>query len=301
MQSAINNRRFNRTNVSERSRSGAPVKKLSPLRLAKCRSSDDDKPQVPQQSALEKTIRRKQQEIEGVLTEMGMEAVDERLQNSVQSPAVPPYRLSQLIEQMAVQGKAVLVYEVARTEKLNSSTELAKFAKLLVDLGVDAVAVKTDSGDTPEGLRDLWSVAQAVRVPVIGRDWLIHPYQVNGKGTSIMSSFSAAIGLDAPVEVVNLREVEILAQSGVVFYAINVSVGLSLSLPGFAQDMAHGILGELPFGAISIVGCKTIEEASKARQSGADALLIKHELVQESADNPRDMLSQLQFLTCGDD
>ena len=29
--------------------------------------------------------------------------------------------------------------------------------------------------------------------------------QVNGKGTAVMSSFSAALGLDAPVEIVNSR------------------------------------------------------------------------------------------------
>ena len=40
---------------------------------------------------------------------------------------------------------------------------------------------------------------------------------------------------------------------GVVFYAINVSVGLSVAIPGFANKIAHGLLGELPFGAISLV------------------------------------------------
>ncbi len=41
---------------------------------------------------------------------------------------------------------------------------------------------------------------------------------------------------------------------GVVFYAINVAVGLSVAVPGFANQIAHGLLGELPFGAISLVG-----------------------------------------------
>lgn len=51
-----------------------------------------------------------------------------------------------------------------------------------------------------------------------------------------------------------LQEVEGLSRAGVVFYGINLSVGLSVAIPGFASDMAHGLLGEMPFGTISIVG-----------------------------------------------
>jgi indole-3-glycerol phosphate synthase len=58
---------------------------------------------------------------------------------------------------------------------------------------------------------------------VLARDWIIHPLQlaeakeagaagvlgvigqVNGRGTAVMSSFGAALGLDCPVEVVNAR------------------------------------------------------------------------------------------------
>jgi indole-3-glycerol phosphate synthase len=54
--------------------------------------------------------------------------------------------------------------------------------------------------------------------------------------------------------VVNLQEVELMSRSGVVFYGINLGVGLSISVPGFASQMAHGLLGQLPFGAISLVG-----------------------------------------------
>jgi len=50
------------------------------------------------------------------------------------------------------------------------------------------------------------------------------------------------------------QEMEGLARTGVVFYGINLSVGLSVSVPGFATDMAHGLLGEMPFGTISLVG-----------------------------------------------
>lgn len=128
--------------------------------------------------------------------------------------------------------------------------------------------------------------------------------QVNGRGTAVMSSFAAAIGLDAPVEVVNAREVEGLGRAGVVFFGVNLSVGLSIALPGFATDMAHGLLGELPFGSISVVGVRDLEQARKARLSGADALLIKREMVDAAAAEGKDLrtlLDQVLYITCGDD
>ena len=38
--------------------------------------------------------------------------------------------------------------------------------------------VGIDSEDTPEGNKDLFSVVQAVKVPVLARDWYIHPLQI---------------------------------------------------------------------------------------------------------------------------
>lgn len=280
---------------------------------------DDEPPKTPL-NALEQTIRRKQKQLEASIRELGMEALDERLQSATQMPANPPYRLSTLIAEAVPQGRAVLVFEVARPTLETSSAELAQLAKAYVAAGADALAVRTDSEHTPSGLRDLFSVQQAVpRVPVVARDWLIHPLQVcevkeagaagalgliaqvTGRGTGVMSSFSAALGLDAPVEVVNAKEVAALAAQGVVFYAINVAVGLSVAVPGFANQIAHGLLGELPFGAISLVGVRSLEDAAAARRSGADSLLIKAELLHAHADNVQLLGQQLQYAVTLDD
>jgi indole-3-glycerol phosphate synthase len=100
------------------------------------------------------------------------------------------------------------------------------------------------------------------------------------------------------------QEVEGLGRAGVVFFGINLSVGLSVAVPGFATDMAHGLLGELPFGTISIVGVKDVEQARKARASGADALLVKSEMIAAAAAEGKDLrtlLDQVLYVTCGDD
>jgi len=102
----------------------------------------------------------------------------------------------------------------------------------------------------------------------------------------------------------SLQEMEGLARTGVVFYGINLSVGLSVSVPGFAADMAHGLLGEMPFGTISLVGVRSLDQARKARMSGADALLIKKEMIEEAQANGKDLrtlLDQVLYVTSGDD
>lgn len=296
--------------------------KLSPHpargRRPQASQNDDEAPKLPA-NRLEATIRRKSTQVEAHLKELGLESLEDRMQSAVQVPAHPPYRLSTLIAETVPQGRSVLAFEVVRSSPSTTSQELAGLAKQYIALGADALVVRIDSDDTPEGLKDLWAVVQAVKVPVLARDYIIHPLQVvdvkeagaagalgvigqvNGRGTAILSSFAAALGLDAPVEVVNLQEVEGLAKAGVVFYGINISVGISISLPGFSSDLAHGILGHLPFGAISMVGVRSLEDAGKARMSGADCILIKHEMLLQHQGNLQAMAQQLQYAVSGDD
>jgi indole-3-glycerol phosphate synthase len=278
-----------------------------------------------------------------------MEALDERLQSATQNPANPPYRLAQRVAEVVErEGRAALVVELRRPTPSTTPEQLAELARAYVRAGADALAVCTDAEDTPEGMRDLWTVARAVGggggadedarreraaalaagklselakkqssptsapggrrtnagrplkpVPVLRRDWIIHPIQiveakeagaagvvgvvaqVSGRGTGVMSSFSAAIGLDAPVEVVNAREAEALARQGLGFFGVNLGVGLQVAVPGFAADVAKGVLGGLPFGSLSIVGCRSVAEARRARAAGADAVLVTKALLLE--------------------
>ncbi len=59
-----------------------------------------------------------------------------------------------------------------------------------------------------------------------------------------------------------------MSEAGVGLFGVNLAVGLSLALPNFATDMAKGLLADLPFGAASLVGIKTFDEALKARLAG---------------------------------
>ena len=75
-------------------------------------------------------------------------------------------------------GRPVLVVELRRPTPAMLPAELAKLAQEYVADGADALAVRTDVEDTPSGLADLFAVARGVTVPVLARDWFLHPLQV---------------------------------------------------------------------------------------------------------------------------
>lgn len=57
----------------------------------------------------------------------------------------------------------------------------------------------------------------------------------------------------------------------------------------------------MPFGTISMVGVKSLDEAQRARASGADCLLIKRELLEPHAEDIHALAQQLAYLVSGDD
>ena len=50
-----------------------------------------------------------------------------------------------------------------------------------------------------------------------------------------------------------------------------------------------------------MVGVKSLEEASKAKMSGADCILVKKEMIEKFKDTMQQMAMQLQYLASGDD
>ena len=277
------------------------------------------------------TCRRKQQQIAARLNELGIEALEERLQSAAEAPLADPYKLSRLIaETIPLQGRPVLLFELCRSPTHPTSADLAALASRLFAADADALIVCIDSDDTPEGLSDLFAVSRTIAsmasaknippAPILARDWFLHPLQVveakeagcagilgvvasitGPKGTPVLSSFAAAIGLDCPCEIINLAEMKAMEAAGVPFYAVNISVQLSVSIPGFGRDVARGLLGELPFGAVSVVGVKSVEEGREARAAGADVLFVKRELVGEWVGREGELVGALKSATNSDD
>ena len=110
--------------------------------------------------------------------------------------------------------------------------------------------------------------------------------------------------LASVAQVVNKTEVNRLGDVGVPFFGINLSVGLSLALPGFQTDMAKGLLNNMPQGVITLVGAKSPSDAVQARHAGADAVLLKKDMLTvkgQSRQDVRQMVEQLKYSMSGDD
>jgi hypothetical protein len=78
-------------------------------------------------------------------------------------------------------------------------------------------------------------------------------------------------------------------------------IALSVNIAGFGASITKGLLANLPFGAISLAGARTVDEARAAREAGADALFIRRELVDAFAGREGELVHALRCATDGDD
>lgn len=101
-----------------------------------------------------------------------------------------------------------------------------------------------------------------------------------------------------------MKELQEVATLGVPIYGVNLSVGLAISMPSIRLDISKSLIGEIPFGASSMVGVYSIEEARSMKLAGADALYIRHEVLQgpqAREQNPQVFLENLREAMSGDD
>jgi hypothetical protein len=142
--------------------------------------ADDDAPPATGGNQLANTIRRKQAQVQAQLQELGVDALDARLRLAAEAPPRAPLALTRLIVELSPTGRPALVFELGRGPAARSAAELGARAAALAAAGADALAVPTDPAETPEGLADLFAVVRAApRLPVLRRDWYIHPIQVS--------------------------------------------------------------------------------------------------------------------------
>lgn len=150
------------------------------------------------------------------MQELGEENLEERLTSAGKNPAQPAHRLAQLIADVVPTGRPVLVMELSRGPDVPSSAALGELAAAALAAGADALAVKTDSEDTPEPLKDVLAATQAAAAaferqrpapranpfagsepapaPVLQRDWFLHPIQVVGAKEAGAAGILGVIG-----------------------------------------------------------------------------------------------------------
>lgn len=128
--------------------------------------------------------------------------------------------------------------------------------------------------------------------------------QVSGKGTPVMSAFAGSLGMDAPVEAVNLIELDFLMKKGVPMVAVACGVQVTLTVPGFANDVIKGLLPEVPLDCGSVVGVATEDAARYAAQCGASAVLLKQEMLQDvcsDANKCKAFIQNVKYVMSADD
>eukprot|EP00242_Pyramimonas_sp_CCMP2087_P012733 CAMPEP_0198199210 /NCGR_PEP_ID=MMETSP1445-20131203/2533_1 /TAXON_ID=36898 /ORGANISM="Pyramimonas sp., Strain CCMP2087" /LENGTH=282 /DNA_ID=CAMNT_0043868979 /DNA_START=195 /DNA_END=1043 /DNA_ORIENTATION=+ len=274
-------------------------------------------------NSLEMTIRRKHNEIAKRLENLGDDGLEWYMKNA--TPSRRPHHLVDCMEKKVSTGHGFLMVELARDTKIFGDEELtpkelAAAAAKFQTWGVDAIALQTDLLHTPDGQADLLAVCERVQIPVLQLDWMLHPIQlidsaeagaagvmlVNGvlsKGTPKMVGFCESLMIDSLVEIVNEKELYAAEAFGVRLFAINVSVGLALgAVPGIRESVASSLVQNLPFGAGSIVGVRSENEARTIRAAGADAILLKREAFEGLKEHEiRELIGELQYMLSGDD
>ena len=76
----------------------------------------------------------------------------------------------------------------------------------------------------------------------------------------------------------------------------NTSIAITLSMPGFRQRLTEGLISALPFGSLSLVGVRNVDEARDARLAGADALLVAWSALEGmSQEQAQELFSDIRY------
>jgi indole-3-glycerol phosphate synthase len=271
-------------------------------------------------------IMRRKDSVEMAVRALGDDGLEERLSSAAlaasrtgDNAAFPFSR--KLVSEGTRRGGPLVIYEIRRFDPEDTSEALAARAVRLVEAGADAISVRIDQESSPAGEKDLFLVSRAVngRVPVFARDFFIHPLQicdakmagatgvigitasVTGRGTPILSSYAASLGLDAPVEIVNAQELDQMEGAGVPSYSMDIQVAINVRVAGVSQQILSGVLGNLPFDACSIVGVKSMDELPPRVQL-ADGIYLKGEACRQEglAILEEELVARVVSLTNGD-
>lgn len=246
-------------------------------------------------NALQAILHTKQRALQSQLS-----SLQSQQQLQARLTSLPPSSSPQLLlTALRTSPSTSIIAEVARFSPTETPQSLATRCKSYVQSGADAIAIRTDEEASSDGLADLMAVCSALQVPVVRADWVIHPlqiaetreagaaaltlvYAILKNGLPALQSYALSLGLDSIVEIVNLKDLEAVSRQGIFLYGINLSIKLSLPVPGLRQDVAKSLLQQMPDGARSVVGIMSMEEALEMQVAGANALYLRHDVWQGS-------------------
>ena len=219
-------------------------------------------------------------------------------------PATPSirYRRSRLSESLEARGGLGVIAEVKRASPskgiISADTDPAEQAIRYERAGASCISVLTEEAFFKGSYGDLAAVAEAVRIPVLCKDFIIDELQIDRAlqaGASAVLLIVAALpqdrlrrlheyalsaGLDVLVEVHDEGEMDRALELDPAFIGIN-----NRDLKTFRVDLgnterlaAHA--GKKPGRyLISESGIMSAEDAARVREHGADAILVGESLM----------------------
>jgi indole-3-glycerol phosphate synthase len=258
---------------------------------------------------LDEILRRKREDV--------AELLRARTEDSIRSIALgarekaEPHRLRKALAAKNQEIKIIAEYKRRSPSKgiIRENLPPADAALIYQEAGACAISVLTEGHFFGGSINDLLKVCATASLPVLRKDFLIHPVQIfeaAEAGADAILLIAAALddetlrklrsiaedelGLDALIEVHTKEEMERAANCGAQIIGINnrdlTTFDVSLSV---SEDLVRHAPGKALL--ISESGLKTGADLSRLRALGFDGFLIGETLMQ--SDNPGDALRKL--------
>jgi indole-3-glycerol phosphate synthase len=209
--------------------------------------------------------------------------------------------------------RPAIIAEVKRASpsagEIDAGRDPVEQARAYAEGGAAAISVLTDREDFGGSLADLRAVRVAVEVPVLRKDFLVHPSQVieaRAAGADavllIAACLSAAeldsllgiakeLGLGALVETHSTRDLDKALGSGATIVGVNAR---DLETLDVDLDRALERLGRIPPDRVAVLesGVATRAQVEAAMSAGASAILVGEALMRSP--DPRATLRELR-------
>lgn len=239
---------------------------------------------------LEEILHQKEQEVSRMLAE------------STARPTPTIAARPSLLDTIKNSNQLQVIAEIKRASPskgvIQETVNPAQQARIYEKAGAVCVSVLTDTPFFKGSFEDLKMVAEAVRIPVLCKDFIIHPIQIDhalAAGASVillivaalsdaelkaLYVYAAALGLEVLVEVHDADELERAIEAGAQLIGVN-----NRDLRTFRVDLARTeeIAAVFPFESnrvlISESGICGTADAQRVSNAGAGAVLVGETLM----------------------
>ncbi|MBD7907604.1 indole-3-glycerol phosphate synthase TrpC [Sporosarcina gallistercoris] len=252
---------------------------------------------------LEEILREKEQEVSRLLAEP--------VAQTSQANAVRPSLFGSIKKAKQLQVIAEIKRASPSKGIIHETVNPVQQAEIYERAGAACVSVLTDTSFFNGSFEDLKAVAEAVRIPVLCKDFIIHPVQIDraaAAGASVillivaalpdaelnaLRVYATALGLEVLVEVHDADELNRALEAGAQLIGVN-----NRDLRTFQVDLARTeeVASVFPFHSgrvlISESGIGGIADAQRAAKAGAGAVLVGETLMR--SESPEQTIRSLQ-------